>query len=159
MSRTVSAFPALALTASLGHAIADNVVLHMDLSWTRSGAASYSSEGETIADDVALTAILLGIGATYWFDPNDVYLTGGLGLAQIGTVSGAYRVVIEIPDIETTKVGLGGYLGVGKQWRASRRWGIGPELRLGFMRAAQEVGDTSPIKLLSITLSVGATYD
>lgn len=159
MSRTVSAFPSLALSASLGHAVADNLVLHMDLAWNRSGAASYSSEGETIVDDVSITAVLLGVGMTYWIAPHDVFITGGVGLGQISTVSGAYRLVIEIPDIESTDVGVGGHVAIGKQWRVARKWGIGPELRLGLMGAPQNFADASALKLLSVTLSASVTYD
>jgi len=160
VSDTVSAFPAFALSVSLGHAIATDLVLHMDVSYARSGSATYSSEGETVVDDVSLTSLLVGAGLTYRFAEYDAFLTGGLGFGQISTVSGAFRLgTIELPDIESTKVGFGMHAGVGKHWRVGRRWGIGPLFQLAFMSPRQSFGDGNHLNLLTATLSISAAYD
>lgn len=158
MSRTASAFPAFAFAVSLGHAIADNLVLHLDVTAARTGSATYSSEGETI-DDIALTATMMGAGLTYWITPLDFYVTGGVGLGQISTVSGAYRVVIEIPNIESTGIGIGFWTSVGKQWRVGRKWGVGPALRFWFLTAPQDFSEADHQKLVAIDLSLGVTFD
>lgn len=160
MSRTASAFPALAFSVSMGHAVSPNVVLQMDINYARSGGATYSSEGETIVDDVSLSSVLLGVGLTYWIPEYDVYFNGGVGFAQMSTVSGAFHLgTIEIPDIESTGLGVGAHAGVGKQWRVGRRWGIGPLFQLSFMSAPQTIGDANHLKLVTATLSISATYD
>lgn len=157
MSRTLSAFPAGTLSFALGHALTDALTLHMDLLATRSGGATYSSEGATIVDDVDLTAILLTLGGTYWITPDDFFVSAGLGLGQVSTVTGAFRITIEIPDIQSTRVGVGGYAAVGKQWRLSPRWGMGPLFQVSFLRAGQSVAD--PLKLIALNLALSITFD
>lgn len=158
MSRTTSAFPSLAFSVSLGHAISPGLMLHMDLIGTRSGSATYSANGETIVEDVALTAILAGVGVTYWFAPHDVFVTGGLGLGQMSTVSGAFALgLIEIPDIDSTGLGVGLHAGIGKQWRLNRKWGLGPVFDIWFMTAPQDIADH--LKLIATTLSLSLVFD
>jgi hypothetical protein len=159
MLRTVSAFPGLAISVSLGHSISDAIVLHMDLDFARSGSATYSSEGETVVDDVSLSAVLIGGGVTYWVPDYDVFITGAVGLAQMSTVSGSFRLVVELPDIESTGVGVGARVAIGKQWRIGRKWGLGPAFQLTYLSAPQDFGDADHLKLLMATLSVSATYD
>lgn len=157
MSRTVSGFSGT-LSVALGYTVTPNLVVHMDLLASRTGSASYSSEGEVIADDVALTTTLLGFGVTYWIAPYDIFISGGLGLSQMSTVSGTYRVVIEVPDIESTDVGFGLQASVGKQWRLGNKWGIGPALQLWLASAPQQV-DADHLKLFGVALSLSLTYD
>lgn len=159
MSRTVSAFPGLAISVSMGHSIGERIVLHMDLDFARSGSATYSSEGETIVDDVSLSSVLIGGGVTYWVPDYDVFITGSFGLAQMSTVSGTYRLVVELPDIESTRVGVGVRAAIGKHWRLGHKWGLGPAFQLTYLSAPQEFGDADHLKLLMATLSVSATYD
>ncbi len=151
MSRTVSGFGG-AVAVSLGFSVIPKLVLHMDVLAARSGTASYSSEGAVIADDIDLTAVVLGFGVTYWLMPYDIFISGGVGLSQMSTVSGTYRVVIEGPDIESTDVGFALQAAVGKQWRVSRRWGLGPMLQLWLASAPQNV-DADNLALFGIALA------
>lgn len=106
---------------AVGEMVSDTLALQLDL------AMFHASEAESsLFESVAFTAVNVGIGATYWFMPQNMYVSAALGLASSSVEEGAIRIIkFEIPDIQVSGVGAGLHLGAGKLWWISQRAGFG----------------------------------
>jgi hypothetical protein len=108
--------PAWTLGASLGGAIAPNLILAGDLF----GAMAVNPSVNYGGTDYDYSISLVGIGPelVYYFVPANIYLSGTLAFTRLTESSGGI-------DYASSDVGLGGRIALAKEW-----W-IGPRLGLG----------------------------
>jgi len=106
---------------AVGEMVTESLALNLDLT------IFHASEAEsTLFESVAFTAVNVGVGVTYWVMPQNVYLSAAIGMASSSVEEGAYRFLdVEIADVDTTGVGAGLHLSVGKLWWMSQRSGFG----------------------------------
>lgn len=110
---------------ALGMMVADQLSLNMDIVLSRAGAAEHGVLRETV-----FTALHVGIGATYWLMPANVYLSLSIGAARSSVEGQPTRLGVEIPNSDSSGLGPGVHLSLGKLFWISRRWGLGASLSL-----------------------------
>ena len=104
--------------------------------------------------DVELTISNIGIGATYYIMPTNVYLAGSIALAGGSLKSG--RVTIE------TDTGYGINVAIGKEWWVSDNWGIGVAGQLFHTVLPDEnviTGEVYDLKTTSLGIFFSATFN
>lgn len=146
---------ALAGNVALGAMVADDLALDMDLVLVRSPDVSYG-----VLDSTEFTAVHLGVGLTWWLMPANVYLAGSLGAARTSVQNAPARVAdLEIPTDDTSDLGIGAHLAVGKLWWVDVRWGLGVSFSLALSTAGNDVaGAGSNRHLVAPMLALSATF-
>jgi hypothetical protein len=109
---------------ALGHMITEQLALNMDLVLSRAGDAD-----RELVESTVLTAVHMGAGVTYWIMPINIFIGASVGLAN-SSIEGSQRRLadLELPEINSSDVGLGLHAAIGKQWWLGPRWGIGGAL-------------------------------
>jgi hypothetical protein len=120
----------------LGYAIVENFILFGRLGGTSVTSPDIELGGVTVEgtdDDVSSNFSGLGVGATYYFMPVNVYVTGAITASNLS-------ITDDGDELADTDSGPALHLGVGKEWWVSRNWGIGVggELVLGRIRSEGE---------------------
>lgn len=113
----------VAFDLALGAMVSERLALNMDLVLLRSADAEHG-----VLQNTVFSAVHLGVGATYWLMPANVYLAGSLGLSRSSIEGSPVHVQIEIPTHEQSEIGVGAHLAIGKQFWLSRRVGLGATL-------------------------------
>lgn len=119
----------------LGGAVTENLVLHGRLADFLIFDPSVTVDGMDVgeATDVSVGGVMFGIGATYYFMPINLYVTG---------VVGPGRIVLD--DGDTTRgrseYGFAMNLDLGKEWWVSAQWGLGVALRMWFNTVSEDSG-------------------
>ena len=138
----------------LGHMVSEELALGMDLVLARSGNVSYG-----VLDSTAFTAVHLGAGVTYWLMPANVYFAASLGAARTSVETQRIQLGEALPDNESSDLGLGMHLSIGKLWWLDKRWGLGASLSLLASTASNPIGDRSSQRnLVAPTLALSATF-
>jgi hypothetical protein len=108
------------LGVAVGGAIARNLILYGAIFGTDSGDPDTQVGGNSVTSNISdLSIEAFGPGIAYYFEPVNLYIAGTLGLARFQTSdSNGFA-------IDTSKTGLMFELQVGKEWWASRDWGLG----------------------------------
>ncbi|RME24822.1 MAG: hypothetical protein D6806_08975 [Deltaproteobacteria bacterium] len=141
--------PSGLVSFSLGGSIGGGFTLHADL-WgaMQLGGARY--------DEVRHLGLgALGLGATYYVMPMNVYVTASLGLASANAEIGpeAYHYYDESHSLGT---GVAFYAGCGKEWWVSANWGLGVGL-LGYF--AYTEGEDFVLRQGGLHVLLSATYN
>jgi hypothetical protein len=146
---------ALGFGFALGTMVTDHLAINMDLVLARAGSADYD-----VLQDAVFTAVHLGAGVTYWLMPENIFLAASVGAARSSVSGEPIRIDVELPNSESTRVGLGVHLSLGKQWWVSRRWGLGASLGiLGSTAANPDVGrDTNRVTVGLIAALTGTFH-
>ncbi|MDH5676748.1 MAG: hypothetical protein OEZ06_31815 [Myxococcales bacterium] len=145
---------ALGAGLSLGEMVSDDLALNMDLRFARAGGAEHGVRSEAV-----FAAVHFGVGLTYWLMPANVYLAASLGAVRSSVEGEPVRIGVEIPNSDSSDVGLGLHLGAGKLWWVSTRWGLGLGCSLMLSTADNRIGGTDTNRnLVGLGLSLTTTY-
>jgi hypothetical protein len=136
---------------AFGGAVTDNLLLHGDLH-------AFVDVGRSEQTDPLRITGLLGFGASYYFMPANVYLSGTVGPAM-AVVSYDRQRYVETDRSRFT--GIGGVLNLGKEWWVHRSWGVGMAAGLLYTYTAEWTDRDQSQKLHSLAtmLSLTATYN
>jgi hypothetical protein len=114
---TISGFAGLA-GVSIGGAVAENVILGAHLFDAVSSNPDVSLGGTSVkTSDTTVTMFGIGPELTYYFMPNNIYLSGTLALTRM--------TVRNNGNDASTDWGFGTRLTLGKEWWVSNHWGLG----------------------------------
>ena len=142
-----------AFNFAIGGAIAENLILQLDLSSSNISDPDVTLNGQDLGSlDGDLSTSLVGIGLTYYF-PTNFYLSGAIGVAK--------------SEIETngqtgeTDNGYGINLMIGKEWWVSDNWGIGVAGQLLYTSCPDKPvnGVEGDVNTTSVGLLFSATYN
>jgi hypothetical protein len=131
---------------ALGSMVSEDLALNMDLALAHSPSAAHG-----VLDDSVFSAVHLGAGLTYWWMPANVFLAASLGMARTSVGGSPVRLGIEIPVNESSDVGIGTHLALGKQFWLSRRFCLGATLSLLASAANNPVGGRDTARYAVIT--------
>lgn len=120
---------------AIGASVTRNLIVHGTLS------LSHMDEVKKVGDqawgDEELSTLLgfFGAGVTYYFMPNNIYITGSVGLGGLSQTSGTDHTHHE------SDVGFGTSIGLGKEWWLGRtgQWAIGIALTASYFEAPLEI--------------------
>jgi len=146
---TVSGVAALA-GVSIGGAVAENVILsaHIyDAVTTNPTVTLNRTSGSTSNTEVTMFGI--GPELTYYFMPNNVYLSGTLALSRM-TTSGNSN------GSASTDWGFGTRVTLGKEWWVSDHWGLGLSGHVSYA-TNNDVGNT--VSTWALGAAFSATYN
>lgn len=139
---------------AVGGAVADNLILHLDLSSVGSSDPTVKLNGQEVgtADEIESSTSLIGIGLTYYF-PSNMYLTGAVG-------SGLSKIKINGEEASTDR-GYGINFMIGKEWWVSENWGLGLAGQLLYTSCPDQFADGTEADFNTTTLGVlfSATYN
>jgi hypothetical protein len=103
---------------SIGGAVAENVILSAHIFDAVSSNPDVSLGGSSgKAQNASLTMWGIGPELTYYFMPNNIYLSGTVGLTRMTLSSNG--------NDASTDWGFGTRLTLGKEWWVSDHWGLG----------------------------------
>lgn len=138
---------------AIGVLVTDALALNTELAFARSDAAEHDVLGET-----SVTALFVGLGATYWLLPADVYFAGSFGATRSSIEGAPIRVQIEVPQSDASEVGFGAQLSLGKVFPLAGRLGLGAALSVGWASASNPVsGVDSHRQVWTALLALAAT--
>jgi hypothetical protein len=101
------------------------------------------------AHDETVTLPLVGLGATRYIAPHNVFISGAIGAGSMmlsRAIDPHGNSVLGVDDLEqgaSTHVGLGLRLQGGKEWWVSREWGICASMVLDYLHLPDKVDGVS----------------
>lgn len=138
---------------AIGGAVAENVILHLDLSGVTvtDPKVKFNGQTQTTATSEAATS-LTGVGLTYYF-PSNMYLTGAVGMAK--STNKAFGKEY------STDRGYGVNLMLGKEWWVSDNWGLGVAGQFLYAVCPDKpvAGVTPDVKTTAFGVLFSATYN
>ncbi|HET9451379.1 MAG TPA: outer membrane beta-barrel protein [Aggregicoccus sp.] len=125
------------LNVEIGGALARNFILYGKLFGASVPSPDLKLGGVTFEDveDVNLGVGAVGVGATYYFMPVNLYVSAAISAAQLSLETADER--------GETKVGPGLHLGLGKEWWVGEQWGLGVGAELALARVEDKNVDSS----------------
>ncbi len=144
---------AFGLNLEIGYAILENFILYGKLYGTSVSNPDIEIGDVTVEgtdDDVSSNFSALGVGATYYIMPANIYVSGAISASQLS-------ITEDGDTIAETDSGPALHLGVGKEWWVSRNWGLGlgAELALGRIRSDND----DDWNVTSATLFLSGTFN
>lgn len=147
---------ALGFSLDLGASPTDDLVIHARLADVVNPSPSVSMDGTDLgeAQDLSLIANLFGVGITYYFMPINFYVTGVIGPSWL-TLSDQTSDTSDSSD-----VGFGLNLDLGKEWWVSDNWGLGLAGRFWLTTLEHQSDSAVPVDymLLAFGVAFSATY-
>ena len=122
----------------IGGAIKENLILHATLiSNSLVGPTITTSDNSSIKanDNLNVGEAMLGAGITYYVMPQNVLLSGTLGLGNFSITDNTNSA-----NNVSTKTGFSMQLKVGKEWKVSKKWGLGAAITYGKTHLTNEPG-------------------
>lgn len=142
-------------TLGIGYAVVENLIINLDIVASTVTDPTVEIDGRDVGEvDAEITISNIGVGATYYIMPTNVYLAGSIALAEGSVKSG--RVAIE------TDTGYGINVAIGKEWWVSDNWGIGVAGQLFHTVLPDEnliTGEVFDFKTTSIAIVFSATFN
>lgn len=150
------------LGLSIGSMIAENLGLYIDMYGASAFRAGLSVDGaEDTTFNVVFQTSTVGLGATYYFMPANVYASLSVGAGVLYTT--AYSRLDEtytLTGSEVSKFGPAVSLSLGKEWWVSPDWGIGLAAAYAFMSVnGGELGEYTVDNVQHVTVRVSATFN
>lgn len=146
---------AIDINIRMGLAVKDNFVIHGDIQAFVSGGLNISASGSdlgTFAGMDSLAMRIFGAGATYYFMPQNIFVSGSMGV-------GLFDITHPFEEIDSPK-GFGLITKIGKDWWIAKSWDIGLSFELAYVRAIYETDVfTEVMSGLSMGLSVNFTFN
>lgn len=104
---------------AIGGAVSENHILAVHIVDSVASNPSVSASSGNAGPSSYSQLLMWGIGPeyTYYFMPENIYVSGTLALTRISVNNGNRTA--------STDAGLGARLGVGKEWWVSDHWGLG----------------------------------
>jgi len=133
--------PGSAIEIRIGNALTPNLIISADL-MGRAVAGPHVEFGGASADaddDFTISDGVFGVGLTYYFLPQNIFISGTAGFGQIAEDDG--------DDKFETDLGFAMSFKVGKEWWVSKNWGLGVSGGYAFVSA--EDGDFEGLSLTS----------
>lgn len=137
---------------AIGGAITDNLILFAEENGVIMPAAVKSTNASS--GDKTLGLMMLGGGASYYFMPHNVFLSGSL-LASFRPSDKSDSS----SDVPRLSAGVGGKLMVGKEWWASANWGLGAAAHLIYAHMGDKDDSSRGWNLMAFGASFVATYN
>lgn len=136
----------------IGGAVAENVILHLDLSGVSTSEPTVKTNGYSSTSTGDLTTSIVGIGLTTYFQSN-FYITGAVGIAKTKFESNGTTY--------ETDNGYGINIMLGKEWWVSENWGLGVAGQFLYASCPDPVGygETPDLKTTSFGVLFSATYN
>ncbi len=152
---TMSGFSGIA-GVSVGGAVSENLILaaHVFDAVAINPDVSISGLGSTSTTDTTVSFLGMGPELTYYFMPENIYLSGTLALTRLSVSSHG--------NTADTNWGAGGRLAVGKEWWVSDHWGLGAKAHVSISANEDPVRGTSRSNTLwtwGLGLAFSATYN
>ena len=113
----------IVLDAKIGWAVKENLVLHATITSKSTSGPEVTSGGTLLhvnTNNFALGEVLLGGGVTYYFMPENIFLSGSAGIGRFVSL-----------DSETESSGASDK-GLSIQAKAGKEWWVAKNLALGF---------------------------
>ncbi len=133
---------------SLGGSIGPGLIIHGDV-W---GSGHFGEGQEAYLQDVGFGVI--GAGLTYYWMPENLYLTGSVGIAS--SVARIGPDLFHQDEQKEIGTGVGVAVTFGKEWWASVNWGIGVAVG-GFFTYTE--GDDIVMRQAGVKLLFSATFN
>jgi hypothetical protein len=141
-----------ALEIAVGAVVTDSLALHVTLFGATLSEPTLTVNENDLPDvnGRAFLASMLGVGATYYFMPANVYVSASFGLGGMRMVpkKGAKNM--------DTKGGFAWELLAGKEWWIAGEWGLGAALQVAYVNVPDQ-GERSSALAVNALLSV--TYN
>ena len=137
-STTISG-PAGGFGISVGGGVAENLALFGML-----------FGGGTTADDPKASPAMIGFGATYYFMPANVFLSGSVGFGGLRLKQNGFE--------HDTDAGFASRVGIGKEWFVSESWGLGVAGYLAFAAVKDKGVDPPTWRTISPLVAFSATF-
>ena len=142
-------------TLGIGYAVVENLIINLDIFASTVTDPTVEIDGRDVGEvDAEVTITNIGVGATYYIMPTNVYLASSIALAEGAVKSG--RVAIE------TDTGYGINVAIGKEWWVSDNWGIGVAGQLFHTVLPNEdliTGEVFDLKTTSLAILFSATFN
>jgi hypothetical protein len=101
--------------------------------------------------DASVGVVGIGPELTWYFTPSNAYVTASVAVT---------RLTLDTPVLdETSDAGLGGRLGIGKEWWVSRSWGLGLVGHVTLSSNEVEVLESRRFTTWGAGLAFSATYN
>jgi len=144
---TLSGFAGVAVV-SIGGAVAENLIFGAHIYDAVSANPTLSSGG-TSSSTANSTLTMVGIGPelTYYFMPNNVYVSGTVALSRMTVSSNG--------NDQSSDWGLGSRVTLGKEWWVSNHWGLGLS---GHISYSANNDPTAPNGTLMSSWAFGAAF-
>ncbi|HEY2732617.1 MAG TPA: hypothetical protein VGI70_01465, partial [Polyangiales bacterium] len=141
----------LAMGLSIGGSIVENFALHLDFQSTLMPSPNQHAFGHNSDLNADIVFESMGLGATYYIMPVNVYISGSVGIGVL---------VFEGDDGQSKDTSAGLTLAgtVGKEWWMGSDWGLGIAGQVLFMRVNDYVDDAH-MNALAFNLLFSATYN
>ena len=111
--------------AAIGAMVKENFAVHATLGgWSLIDPTVEFNGQEEVANDTAMTMVMIGGGFTYYLGPSNTYLTASVGASTL-----SFDFEGETNDSDT---GVAFEVGLGKEWWVGDRWGIGVSGTAGY---------------------------
>lgn len=142
----------LDMGVSIGGSIIENLALHADFHTTLLPNPTERSRGRTRDFDADIVFESMGIGATYYIMPVNIYVSasGGIGVLAFEDDYG---------DSKDTAAGLALGAMVGKEWWVGTDWGLGVAGQLRYIRVRDYLVDQERLHGLALSILFSATYN
>ena len=128
---------------AFGGTVGRNIALHADLFGLSLFEPTLSKNGEDLGDLDSTVVRLgaLGLGATFYVMPANLYIGGSIGVG-VGSIEARARAGgLSISFQEDTDPGLAVNLMLGKEWWVARKWGLGVALQGVFAALETDAGE------------------
>ncbi len=140
---------------SAGWSIVNNLALHLDLAAVSmvNPKVAMTSGGTTLSKDIAAeeTVVNIGVGATHYIMPQNVYVGGAFHLSQL-----SLRTNSKVTDSGT---GWGLALNAGKEMWLSDNWGIGVAGQFLFSAVPDKGTSASTLYTPALGVLLSVTYN
>lgn len=136
----------------IGGVVAPNLAINADLFAAAVVSPNVEQNGVELgkAQDTSVTLSALGVGATYYFMPINIYVALSLGFAVTS-------ITVEGSDFESD-AGFALNAMVGKEFWVGREWGIGVAGQLIYADVPTET-DSSSASFISANIMFSATFN
>jgi hypothetical protein len=135
---------------ALGYAVSDNFIIYGEV-FDDIAVNPEVNGGQNLGDDVAAGVVALGIGAAYYFQPHNIYLSGTLAMGQV-------TIQVDGEEVAESDFGPGLSLMVGKEWWVSPNWGVGIAAQL-FAGKMKDKNDGPDISTTAAAIAFSATFN
>jgi hypothetical protein len=144
----------LSLGAAIGGVIARNLILYGAVFETDTVNPDVQVGGTSMNSQIERVSLQgIGPGVAYYFERINLYLSGTLALSRFWTYDGNGN------QLDTSKIGLGLDLQVGKEWWVSRDWGLGIAAQLVGSSMKDQSDPTLTWSAGAFSLLFSATYN
>jgi hypothetical protein len=136
----------------IGGVVGNNLILFGELSGVTITDPTFKFNDEEVEiDDLQVTASGFGAGLTYYFMPDNIYLSGSLLAVQATAEYGSEK--------GESDMGFGFRASVGKEWWIGNDWGMGVALFGSYSSVPDKDNDDITITTTSFGVAFSVTYN